>query len=213
MLVSRIRTTGRKQRGAFSSFRPLAVERRKRAPYPLGIACALLIGCQSAPEDIKLEPRDPPQSMAEIELVRTTFNALQPQSIARNREYCGYILRASDGTLSATEPRRGRATRCAPRWPGRKADVVASYHTHAAFDPRYDSEVPSYDDMASDILEGIDGYVATPGGRIWYINSARKEARLVCGRNCVIKDPDYDPADTGRLRDRYSLDDLAARQK
>lgn len=157
---------------------------------------------------MEVAPRDIPHSREELETVRSVFNAIQPQSIEQNREFCGYIIRTELGLLSATEPRRGRKASCSPRWPRGDVDVIASYHTHAAYDPEYDSEVPSYEDMESDILAEIDGYIATPAGRIWFINARRKEARLVCGPGCVVSDPNYQPAAYPPLRDRYRIREL-----
>ena len=42
-------------------------------------------------------------------------------------------------------------------------EVMASFHTHACYDPDADSEVPSVEDLAGDIDESVNGYVATLG--------------------------------------------------
>jgi hypothetical protein len=171
----------------------------------------LLAACTPAPEDVDVPPREEPQTRAEVQAVRSVFNAIQPTSIEENREYCGYLFKDAFGLLAVTEPRRGAKASCSPRWPRNNVDVLASYHTHGAFDPDYDGEVPSYEDMASDILEAVDGYVATPSGRVWYIDANRKEARLVCGPGCVVSDPTYQPGFDEIIRQRYSLQDLSLR--
>ncbi|MEM6887179.1 MAG: DUF4329 domain-containing protein [Pseudomonadota bacterium] len=186
------------------------------SPFRVGLvflsAAIILSGCQPAPEDVQVPPRDTPQTREEVEAVRAVFNAVQPASIANNREYCGYIVINELGLFDATDARRGRIASCTPRWPGSGVEVLASYHTHAAYDPDYDGEIPSYDDLASDILEAVDGYIATPAGRIWYVNANRKEARLVCGPGCVVSDPAYVPEVDYIIRERYTLDDLAIRE-
>jgi hypothetical protein len=189
---------------------------RMSAPSLKPMACitalaVLLAACTPAPEDVDVPPREVPQTRAEVEAVRSVFNAIQPTSIEENREYCGYLFKDAFGLLAVTEPRRGATASCSPRWPRNSANVLASYHTHGAFDPDYDGEVPSYEDMASDILESVDGYVATPSGRVWYIDANRKEARLVCGPGCVVSDPTYQPGFDEIIRDRYTLQDLSLR--
>lgn len=185
----------------------------RRLSHALAAALALtaLVACGPTPEEAQVPPREIPQTSEELSAVRAVFNAVQPESVARNREYCGYIVRDRFGLLAATAARRGSVASCTPRWPRGDVDVLASYHTHGAFNPEYDSEVPSYEDMASDIREEVDGYVATPSGRVWHIDAARKEARLVCGPGCVVGDPTYIPAFDEVLQDRYVLDELARR--
>lgn len=174
-------------------------------------AIAALAGCGPSPEKIVVAPRDIPQTPAELNTVRTVFDAIQPRSVETNLEYCGYIVRDDTGRISATPARRGGAASCTPRWPDGRVDVLASYHTHGAFNPEYDSEIPSYEDMASDILEAVDGYVATPSGRVWHIDAARKETQLICGPRCVASDPTYIPGSDDIAKDRYTLDELSRR--
>jgi hypothetical protein len=55
------------------------------------------------------------------------------------------------------------------------ANVTAYYHTHGAYDPKYDSEIFSdtYDgrgDIPFAKSHEIDGYLATPSGKIKYYN-------------------------------------------
>ena len=53
-------------------------------------------------------------------------------------------------------------------------ELIASYHTHDALDPAEPDanfELPSSDDLISDSEEGVDGYLSTPGGRFWFIDT------------------------------------------
>jgi hypothetical protein len=143
---------------------------------------------------------------------RAVLMELQPRSFSENREYCGYIGRMPDGTFMATEVTRGRRDSCLSRGDeSRFVEVTASFHTHAGFDRDADSEVPSVDDMRGDMEEGVDGYVATPGGRFWYIDGARGVAVLICGLGCIGQDPDFVEGVGGEIASRYTFDALRAR--
>jgi len=48
--------------------------------------------------------------------------------------------------------------------------ATATYHTHAAFDPRFDNENFSPQDLESDRQLGVDGYLGTPGGQFKFHN-------------------------------------------
>ena len=60
--------------------------------------------------------------------------------------------------------------------------------------------------------EGVNGYVATPGGRLWFIEGARGIVTLVCDLGCMDQDPDFRPGVWGWVATRYSLDEIEARQ-
>lgn len=173
-----------------------------------------LVLAACAPEDpagIQMAPRPVPQTDTEVAFVSRLFNDIQPRSIMEDREYCGLIGLDAGGALIATVPRRGQVSSCLPPDPASVSFVVvASYHTHGAYSPDYFTEVPSFDDMRTDIQDGTDGYVATPGGRLWYVDARNRIARQVCGRNCLIPDPDHreDPGFT--VQASYTLDDLRA---
>lgn len=51
-----------------------------------------------------------------------------------------------------------------------------------------DIEVPSLEDMIGDIEEGIDGYIETPGGRLWFNDARARRVTLLCGSECVASD-------------------------
>lgn len=153
------------------------------------------------------------QDASELAVARGVLMQLQPRSFAENLEYCGYIGRMGDGRLAATEVTRGDEWGCLSRGDeSRFVEVVASFHTHAAFDRAADSEVPSTDDVRGDMAERVNGYVATPGGRLWYIDWRQGVATLVCGLGCMGQDPNFIPGDAGPIAQRYSLRDLILRE-
>lgn len=154
----------------------------------------------------------PAQNAAEMAAARAVLLELQPRSFSENREYCGYIGRMPDGTYMATEVTRGRTDSCLSRGDeSRFVEVTASFHTHAGFDWDADSEVPSADDVLGDMEEGVDGYVATPGGRFWYIDGAQGVAYQICGLGCLGQDPDFVEGAAGPIAAEYTLDDLEDR--
>ena len=131
------------------------------------------------------------------------FDRIQPRSITDGVEYCGLLGVDADGNLAAT-----------PARPDEEPDgfeVLASYHTHGAYDRDADTEVPSLDDLVSDIDEGIDGYIATPGGRLWLNDAEARQSFLLCGPGCIAADPDYRPCPAFPPGERYSLETLRAR--
>lgn len=146
-------------------------------------------------------------SKAEIALMKKVFAEIQPLSFKRNREYCGYIGYDFDGNLVASEARRGRKSSCRPRDPVEIEVIIASYHTHGAYNNDEGSEVPSVEDMEGDEAEGIDGYVATPGGRMWYVDTEVMEISQICGVGCLDQDPDFERYDV-TIENSYSYDEL-----
>ena len=148
------------------------------------------------------------QSAEEVEFAKEFFNDVQVKSIIENREYCGYILRDPDGALRATRPNRGKADTCQLGTPPRRVEVVASYHTHAAFASESINEIPSLQDLQGDIAGKLDGYVSTPGGRLWFSDHRGREVRQICGLGCLVQDPDFRPGRFYKERRRYTLDDL-----
>ena len=141
------------------------------------------------------------------------FDRIQPRSIAENVEYCGLVAFDPDGELRTTPPRAGSVDGCEPADAPEGWDVVASYHTHGAFLDDADSEVPSVDDLLGDIEEEIDGYVATPGGRVWLNLYEEKLTYQLCGRGCVVSDPKARPCKTFTPRIEYTLNQLRARER
>jgi len=165
-----------------------------------------LSGCMagSLPYD-----RPQPRSQAEIEYVLSVLDELQAASFADGREYCGYVLLSPLGHFDKTERRKGHEGSCRPKSPPNDYDILASFHTHGAYSVEYESEYPSRDDVLADMSEGNDGYVSTPGGRVWYVDGATGLSSLLCDRGCVRADPKFvtDGIAPEMGRD-YAMDDL-----
>ncbi|MEP3848340.1 MAG: DUF4329 domain-containing protein [Paracoccaceae bacterium] len=153
------------------------------------------------------------QNAEEMAAAKRILSGLQERSIKNNREYCGLLLRRSDGTLFSSKAFRGTKARCRVRRIPRNAKVVASYHTHGSYLPRFDNEVPSILDLRVEMEWGIDGYVTTPGGRFWHVDGRRGRVDLICGRKCVPSDPNYrdDSGRYGKIRTGYTLQALSER--
>ena len=141
------------------------------------------------------------------------LDTLQVRSIAENVEYCGCFGIDATGRLAATKAVRGSEDSCLPDVPPAGFEALASYHTHGAYSLESDSEVPSVDDMLSDLEEGVDGYVATPGGRLWLNIFDEELAVQLCGPGCVTADPNYRPCRAYLPDLEYTLDDLHTREE
>ena len=147
------------------------------------------------------------------EFARAQLNAAQTRSFAEDIELCGIIFEESGGTLGATPLRNGDEASCGVRYfdePGMRP--VASFHTHSSYNEAYDSEVPSILDLQSDLASGMDGYVATPGGRFWHVDHRQPVATQVCGPACLNQDPNYKPCPGFAPDTRYTLPELTKRQ-
>ncbi len=163
---------------------------------------ALLIASQTAA-----------QSPNELAFARQLLEDLQMQSFEKNREFCGIIGINSDNQLVASKPRRGGRGSCQPQDPRRVVEIIASFHTHAGFDDSYDSEVPSSDDVIGDMEEGLDGYIATPGGRLWFVDGQTGTSRQICGLGCLPQDEDFEPNVYGPVKQRYTSGELERREQ
>ncbi|NOR61106.1 MAG: DUF4329 domain-containing protein [Rhodobacteraceae bacterium] len=181
------------------------------APAP--IANSALTSSSQSLSTIETNPdRQPqPRSAAEVAFMKAQLNAIQPRSIAEDREYCGYLGRLPNGDFAISGPKRGQPAGCTPNNPPANMRVIASYHTHAAYAPRYDSEVPSSTDLEGDITEGINGYVSTPGGRLWFTDGAAQSTTQICGIGCLAADPRFRP-EPNPVKQSYSLAALRQRQ-
>ncbi len=146
------------------------------------------------------------------EFARTQLDALQNQSFDGDLELCGIIFETSDHELGASRPTNGDVASCDIAFFDEPGMVpIASFHTHGKHSDKYDGEVPSLIDMRSDIATGMDGYIATPGGRLWHIDHEASEARMVCGPGCLTQDPDYRTCASDVIAQSYTVDELAAR--
>lgn len=153
----------------------------------------------------------PPNQHTANAFAKSFLNSLQPQSFAERREFCGYFYTALDGSLQATPPIPGDRASCSMDEPDSNAGIFAVYHTHGAYDFGYDNEIPSTDDLNLNFDLGLDGYIATPGGRIWHVEVDDQTAHQVCGRNCVLSDPSFVPEDESSIRQSYTLQQIEQR--
>lgn len=152
------------------------------------------------------------QSAKRIAYAKSVLAEAQTASIQSNREYCGYIGINDLGNRAAIEPRRGWKGSCRPKAPPDDWNAVsASYHTHGGYHPNVDSEVPSVSDVETDHDEGVDGWLVTPGGRVWFINGFHQTARLICDQGCLPADPDYQDGDWPPIETFYTLEMLIER--
>ena len=144
---------------------------------------------------------------------RKILAELQPLSISENREYCGVLLRLPDGDLISSKAFRGKKARCTVKRIPIGAEVVASYHTHGAYLPGYDNEVPSLIDLEVEVEWGIDGYVSTPGGRFWHVDGRNGTIELICGPRCLPSDSRYrdQSRSFGKIQPNYDYESLLSR--
>ncbi|MHA6333671.1 DUF4329 domain-containing protein [Qipengyuania sp. CAU 1752] len=157
------------------------------------------------------EPIAAPQEIARF--AKQALNDMQGRSFASGKELCGLLLEDETGSLSVSTISEGREADCDLPWVlPRGKFAVATFHTHGTFSEEYDSEVPSVQDLQADIDEQIDGFVATPGGRIWYTDWETKVASQACGEKCIAQDPAYRPDRQNPPAPRYTLRELEERQ-
>ena len=96
------------------------------------------------------------------------MNTINPVSVRENREHGGWIFRNADGSFGSTNPVAGDVSSVSIGNPvtsvpqGTAAN--ASYHTHGGPDPRFDNENFSPQDILSDVVAGVNGYLGTPAG-------------------------------------------------
>lgn len=168
-------------------------------------------GTGPAPRVTGIRPDNVPPAAQAESFARNFLNSIQAPSIRAKREFCGFFFVDSGGQIQATPPRRGTFASCSLPVPSRGQGVFASYHTHGAYGPDYDNEVPSPTDMQSDFALGLDGYISTPGGRVWRIHLQDRTARQVCGLRCVLQDPGFVPRNEESVRQAYTLASLNQR--
>ncbi len=147
------------------------------------------------------------QDAAEAVIAREVLASLQDISFRKRREYCGYIGYNDAAELVATPATGGTQAACSAAFPNDIA-VVASYHTHGAFDRGYFNEIPSDVDMESDAHFLLNGYVSTPGGRLWYIDGRALVARQICGIGCLPVAPGFTKGSSGEIAQEYTFDEL-----
>jgi hypothetical protein len=158
-----------------------------------------------------LTPAARAQDAAEADFVLGLMEQMNRLSVTFNREVCGFVLQDNEGNYSSTKASWGGEASCAsmPLEAGMRA--VSSWHTHAAWGLGYDGEVPSIQDVEGDMRFGVNGWVGTPGGRLWYVNGTTGTMTQHCGRGCLPEDPNFFPEEHGPVAESYSLDALYTR--
>lgn len=152
------------------------------------------------------------QDATELALARAVLADLQPLSFRKEWEYCGYLGLTRTGAMIATNPVPGDMASCAAEFPTDVA-IIASYHTHGTYDAGYFNEMPSLQDLESDSATYLNGYVATPGGRLWYIDGRRMVTHQICGIGCLPVAPLFSKAADGAVAEAYTYDDLRQLQR
>ncbi|MEM6306988.1 MAG: DUF4329 domain-containing protein [Pseudomonadota bacterium] len=148
------------------------------------------------------------QDSAEIAYVKQILNQLNVLSFKNNREYCGYFGFDANDNIVATPATKGQKDSCLADDPSEDLVLFASYHTHGAFAPDVPAEFPSTSDLEGDESEGVDGYVATPGGRLWYIDGQDMIASQICGIGCLAQDPAFQAGLDGTIAQSYTYEQL-----
>lgn len=147
-------------------------------------------------------------SGAERAFVAAVLSDLQLRSFAENREFCGYLGLDRTGAFVTTPVMSGSEASCPLPHVPPGLTLVASFHTHGTYSPWYASEWPTTQDIATDASDSIDGYISTPGGRLWHVDTDTMTVRQLCGRGCLPQDPNYVAADDGPVRRVMTYEDL-----
>jgi hypothetical protein len=176
-------------------------------PSPTSVSQSLSGGPTSAPSGA-FGVAESTGRGAELAAVTDILTDLQFASFAANAEHCGYIGLDPVGQIILSPVNRGTEDSCLLPYLPAGMTVLASFHTHGTYSPDYASEWPTTADMLTDAADGIDGYISTPGGRLWYVDTDTMTVRELCGRGCLPQDPRYRPAEDGPLRPVMSLEDL-----
>ena len=171
----------------------------------LVLAVLLQVGLGTAPARA--------QDAAETAFVMALMESMNQLSIRFDREVCGYVLRDPDGRYRSTKVSWGGAASCASLPVGPGVTVVSSWHTHAAWAEGYDNEVPSVQDVEGDMSRGINGWVGTPGGRLWFVDGRTGTMTQTCPQSdyCLPQDPGYVPGVPAPVAKTYTLDELYRR--
>lgn len=152
-----------------------------------------------------------PQSEVQA-FARQQLEELQNPSFEGDLELCGIIFETREGELGVSRPHSGNQASCDLNYFDEPGMVpVASFHTHGRHSDQYDGEVPSLIDIESDIQSGMDGYISTPGGRLWHIDHRERVAVLACGPGCLTQDPSYVPCTGDAVLARYTIEELSER--
>ncbi len=169
---------------------------------------SLSIGCSAYTDNAAIYDRYQPRTNAEISFAKHTLNKAQTLSFQNNVEYCGYIGVDKNGGFTHTPFTKGKKSYCKAQAIDDEFIILASFHTHGTYSEDHESEIPSSDDLKADIMEGLDGYISTPGGRLWYSDAETKSVRLICNEACVKQDVNYEPFPETVIEQSYTLEQL-----
>ena len=139
------------------------------------------------------------------------LETIQARSFRDNVEYCGLFGLDENDNLVATKAKRGQPDSCEPEAGPPDLEVLATYHTHGGYSRNNDTEVPSVFDLTGDIDEGVDGYIATPGGRLWLNLAEERISVLLCGPGCLPADKAFRECAAFLPDVEYTLEDLRDR--
>jgi len=175
---------------------------------------ALLTAC--GPEDEEpsgpvmrtTQAPDTSESTAESRLAKTTLEALQDLSFRENTEFCGYLVILPNGEMAATPAAQGDYQSCLADEVPEDQVIIASYHTHGAFEYDTPAEFPSTGDVEGDEAEGIDGYISTPGGRMWFVDGSETTVSQLCRTGCLSQDPNFVEGLDGDIALTLTLEEL-----
>ena len=169
-------------------------------------SCASQGGQSYAPASAA--PRPQAQSETEIKVAKKLLATAQKYSLAENIEICGYLGVTETGEFTSTDLQRGEERSCTlPAVPATMR-VLSIFHSHGAYNPFFDRELPSPDDARLALEHVEDNYIVTPAGRVWYLDARAKTARILCGEGCLEADPKYEAAYTQVSKSVYSLGEL-----
>jgi RHS repeat-associated protein len=118
------------------------------------------------PKDVPYTNLPGPQYKTLDQAGKTVVAKINPKSIKENTEYAGRVVKNVNGTYGTTEPNKGTADGSSPGTVPAGTTGAAVYHTHGAFDPHYDNENFSPQDIRSAGREGTPSYLGTPAGAI-----------------------------------------------
>jgi Domain of unknown function (DUF4329) len=141
------------------------------------------------------------------------LDTVQEKSFKDGHEYCGLIFYNRAGELKVSKEKKGQIDSCVPDDVSEEFNIIASYHTHGSANLDADTEVPSYDDLDADIEEGINGYIATPGGRLWLNNAKIQKSIMLCGKGCLKADSRFVECMAIFPEKEYTLDSLVSREE
>ncbi|MEM6275492.1 MAG: DUF4329 domain-containing protein [Pseudomonadota bacterium] len=157
---------------------------------------------------LAMAPTVQSQSADEVALAKEVLSSMQQPSFDDDREYCGYLAYDQTGDLVGTPISRGARDSCVYEGPEDGFVMAFSIHTHGRYSPDIPAEFPSVGDMEADEDEGVDGFVATPGGRLWYVDTEDMLVRQICGIGCLPQDPRFRPGDDGVVEISYTYEEL-----